>query len=190
MTTGDHSLTSARARLREMALDPQDLATRAEGLPDLRSRNDRGPLSRRARVTRAAMGAVILGALLVGAVAFWQSAVGTTVREELDSARSGLLGLSGTQTGTAVGEASPGPDARPAVLASVVGTAGTGVAIRDACLTEARTGGVIAEGATVTVVSRGVGDCSGWSFVEANGETSWVRNSYLEVAPSGAAAAD
>jgi hypothetical protein len=190
MSTGDQTLASARARRREMALDPQDLAARDAGYPDLRSKDNRGKPSRRTVITRVAIGAVILGAVLVGALALWNSGAGSTARDELRSARTELTGLARTQTGGAGAEASPVSGERPAILASIVGTDGRGVAVRDACTAEARTGGVILEGATVTVLERGLDACSGWSLVESEGATSWVDNSFLDVAPLSTTATD
>ena len=65
----------------------------------------------------------------------------------------------------------------------IANTDGTGVAVRSACVPEARTPGTIAEGARVTVIARGVGDCTGWNVVRAGSAVSWVEAAYIAPAP-------
>ena len=41
----------------------------------------------------------------------------------------------------------------------------------------------IPEGAPITVIARGVGDCSGWDVVRAGSTVSWVESAYVEPLP-------
>jgi hypothetical protein len=66
----------------------------------------------------------------------------------------------------------------------IVGTGGTGVAVRDQCNDEARTGGSIPEGTRVVPDGRGQGECSGWLFLRTTDTESWVRQDYLEIIPT------
>jgi hypothetical protein len=68
--------------------------------------------------------------------------------------------------------------------ASIGGTEGVGVAVRNACSDDARVpGAAIPEGAQVRIVEAGGGNCSGWQLVEWEQHRSWVRDQY--VLPSG-----
>lgn len=60
-------------------------------------------------------------------------------------------------------------------------TGGSGVAVRDACAQDARTGGAWPEATAVLVLEVGAGGCDGWSYVAREGSSteSWVRNAYL-----------
>lgn len=60
---------------------------------------------------------------------------------------------------------------------------GAGVAVRTTCVPEARATRTIAEGTRVTVIARGVGDCSGWNVVRAGATVSWIEASYIEPLP-------
>ena len=62
-------------------------------------------------------------------------------------------------------------------------TGGVGVPIRSTCIPEARTPRTIPEGSSITVIARGVGDCSGWSVVRAGATVSWVESAFLEPTP-------
>lgn len=185
MSTGDHSLVSARARRRDEALDPQDLAAREAGYPDYRTFKEQTRRSRLATLVRAAVAVVLLGAVVVATAALWRSGTAADIAGWAESQVGGAAVVDTTPTPTIV--------ERPVVVATIATTDGRGVAARDACREEARSGGAFDEGASVTVLERGLGDCSGWSLVEAGGLTSWVRNIFLEVAPftgAGAESAD
>lgn len=174
MNTGDQSLVSARARRREAALDPQDLAAREAGYPDYRARNGRARRSRLAALGSALVVTVLLAAVVVATAALWRSGIPGDIAGWADAQFGG----------TAIADVTPAPTVeRPVVVATIVTTDGRGVAVRDACREEARSGGAFAEGASVTVLERGLGDCSGWSLVESGDVTSWVRNIFLEVEP-------
>ena len=175
MSTGDHSLVSARARRRNEALDPQDLAAREAGYPDYRTFKEQNRRSRVATLARAALAVVLLGAVVVATAALWRSGTAADVAGWAEAQLSGTAVADPTSLPTIV--------ERPVVLATIETTDGRGVAARDACREDARSGGAFDEGASVTVLERGLGDCSGWSFVEAAGTTSWVRNIFLDVAP-------
>ena len=85
---------------------------------------------------------------------------------------------SGSASGVAASETAAAP-AAPSVL-YVANTGGTGVAARNRCEDAARTGGSgLAEAAEVRVVATPADQCGGWTLVDANGTTNWVRNEYL-----------
>jgi hypothetical protein len=74
------------------------------------------------------------------------------------------------------------PDAdTPATTRYVGNTGGSGVAMRDACAQDARTGSAWPDATTVLVLEVGAGSCEGWSYVASDGSLaeSWVRNIYL-----------
>lgn len=83
---------------------------------------------------------------------------------------------------TPIGE--PDRPVDQALFGQIAHTGGGGVPVRSTCVVEARTPRVINEGAPVTVIARGVGDCSGWSVVRAGATVSWVEAAYIEAGPT------
>ena len=112
---------------------------------------------------------------------------GSTSRADmLEDLASGLMG--------AVDSVLPEDDPTPLPIVeerlAISGTGGSGVALRDDCADDARSGGSLPEGAEVTRISEGAARCEGWSVVrhltaDSDIET-WVRDDYLQ--PSAAAA--
>jgi hypothetical protein len=78
----------------------------------------------------------------------------------------------------------PDRPADQALFGQIAHTGGSGVPVRSTCVVEARTPRVINEGAPVTVIARGVGDCSGWNVVRAGATVSWVESAYIEAGPT------
>ena len=76
------------------------------------------------------------------------------------------------------------PTPSEALIGHVAHTGGSGVPVRSTCVVEARTPRVISEGTPVTVIARGVGDCSGWDVVRAGATISWIESAYLEPTPA------
>ncbi len=78
-----------------------------------------------------------------------------------------------------------------AVLHEIAGTAGIGVSLRSDCSDEARIEGGLAEGAAISIISAGVGDCEGWILVEsdATAARTWVRDRFVAARPGDGPAA-
>lgn len=114
---------------------------------------------------------------------------------ELADLLSGSIGTLpvATVTTTPTPLPTPTPDASgvtPSALAAPEGTVatigntgGTGVSIRGSCQQGDRTGGTLAEGIEVAVLSLGVGDCEGWSEIASGDVVSWIDNQYLTGLP-------
>ena len=190
-----HSAAPARTPTRAIALDPADLAARRGEDGDIRPRRQPAGGSRLRAAIRPLLTVAVFAALATGAVYLWSSGFASTARAELslattefsEWAEARVVGVtdegSTAQLADATDEGSSESsvainEPRP-VAARIVGTAGRGVAVRDACQADARSGGAFREGASVTVVERGAGQCSGWSYVEADGVESWVSNRFL-----------
>lgn len=74
--------------------------------------------------------------------------------------------------------ATPGPLLPPQVL--VIGaTGGQGLALRDDCSVDARSGGAIPEDAAVTLLEHGAGRCAGWLWIATDFGDTWVRESFV-----------
>lgn len=58
-------------------------------------------------------------------------------------------------------------------------TLGSGVRRRVRCVEEAAFEGAWPEGASVTIVQTGGGDCAGWLWVTGAGASGWVRSEFL-----------
>jgi hypothetical protein len=72
------------------------------------------------------------------------------------------------------------PSATETRTASIAGTGGIGVAVRNACSDDARVAVAgIPEGAQVRVLEAGGANCSGWQLVEWEQHRSWVRDGYI-----------
>lgn len=70
--------------------------------------------------------------------------------------------------------------APPSLLVRYIANTGaSGVARRDACEQDARSGGAWAEGTQVRTLDAAGADCVGWSLVDGPGAQSWVRDGYL-----------
>ena len=72
----------------------------------------------------------------------------------------------------------------PLDLATISGTDGEGVAMRDSCFDDTRSpGSGIPDGAQVRILQSGGANCDGWRCVEWEQKRSWVRDSYLTLTP-------
>lgn len=184
MTYGDQALSSARARRREEALDPSDIAARTQPIgptvvPRRRWRNALGS------VRRVLTSTLVFGALVAGASLAWTSGVASRAGDEVAQAvtqvatwteeRAGF-GADAAPVLQASETAQPSPVAG---IATITGTDGHGVAVRSTCSAGARTGGAFPEGARVRVLEEGSGDCSGWTLVAVDDVESWVLDRYL-----------
>ncbi len=189
-----HSVAS-RTRVRQMALDPADLAARRGDDDDIRPRQQHASDSRLRAAFRPLLTVAVFAALSTGAVFLWSSGFASTARAELSLATTEFSAWAEARVASVADEGSTAlvPDATDEdssvtsvvinepepVVARIVETAGRGVAVRDACQADARSGGAFREGASVTVVEPGGGPCVGWSYVEADGVESWVSNRFL-----------
>ncbi len=87
----------------------------------------------------------------------------------------------------AVGSIVPGGDEPTPIAApqtfSIAATGGAGVALRDDCRDDARSGGALSDGTAVTRVAAGEERCAGWSLARyetaAGSSETWVRDDYL-----------
>jgi len=100
--------------------------------------------------------------------------LGTPVEDEA-AARVHEAALAASEEATPIAASAPGG---PEPLAGVIAeTAGRGVSFRSACHDEARQGGLLEEGSSVTLVAHGTDACTGWSLVAtADGVQTWVRD--------------
>lgn len=101
-----------------------------------------------------------------------------------DGGNSPAVAADSTPTPEPTLSATPDPDATAFALpdgtvARVANTGGRGVGLRSDCDDEARQPGAWADGTLIELKERGLGECSGWSFASANGDSSWIRNTYI-----------
>lgn len=111
--------------------------------------------------------------------------------------RSGYLDRSPTRAATGSPTVTPGAtptvtsDSSPITpyFTSIRDGGGTAGQPRrtDCKISTTTTGARLTPGLSVRVVRVGTGQCDGWSIVEADGGTTWVRSGYLDRAPAGAA---
>jgi len=147
------------------------------------------PSDRRTLTRKIALSLLVIALALValsgGAIATGQ---GAEVERVAASLSPDVLERWISDQVSSFGAASPAPtaDAPPiepeatALFGQIAHTGGGGVPVRSTCVPEARTPRTITEGAPVTVIAEGVGDCSGWSVVRAGAVVSWVEAAYLE----------
>jgi hypothetical protein len=82
--------------------------------------------------------------------------------------------LASSETTPVAAGAPDGPEPLAGVIAE---TAGRGVSFRSACHDDARQGGLLEEGSSVTLVAHGTDACTGWSLVATpEGVQTWVRD--------------
>ena len=185
MSAREPPLACARARRRQMALDPRDLASRAaaEVGTEVSSRHRATAATRVLR--RILVTTMLFAALAVGALLAWSSGFASTVHGEISVVGAQFSAWAAAQLdGTAVEDAAGTRVVGPAIgtvrTGTIANTGGSGVSMRRQCARDARVGGVIDDRAVVTILKRGAGDCAGWSFVAVGSVSSWVNDRYLE----------
>jgi membrane-bound ClpP family serine protease len=180
-----------------MALDPDDLEARARAEDLVDAVDQRSGIIGIGGATRLLVPAVIAAAVAAGAIFLWSSGLASTAGNELSAASTEFTAWAEEQVSATAAtspaeavvmdevEGSPAPR-----VALISGTDGSGVALRDRCAMDARSGGALSEGATVTILERGGERCAGWSLVEADGAITWVDDRYLAVSPAAEVAAN
>lgn len=128
-------------------------------------------------------------------VSLWGGAVATGQGGEVERGASALapdvleqwisdqVSSFGTSAPAATADApigAPSTGSDQSFVSQIAHTGGGGVPVRSTCVPEARTPRTINEGASVTIIAQGVGDCAGWNVVRAGATVSWVESAYLE----------